>query len=55
MSPEEQQAEHLIEYFGKKEAISHCEWVLSSVFALHKLHLRDYWKKVLSCIKEIEK
>lgn len=55
MTSEQLQANYLIDFLGREEAISHCEWVLSYRFGLWKMDLREYWRKVLSCIKEIEK
>lgn len=48
----ENTASGLIKQFGKERAIDHVEFVLSPNFKLSKPHLREFWREVLSILKE---
>lgn len=42
MNLEQIQVNYLLDFLGKEESISHCEWVISYEFGLWKVDLRDY-------------
>jgi len=50
--PPEQQAQLLINSYGKERAIDHCVFVLSERFGLEKKELRVWWKMVYCAIMD---